>query len=494
MKPILLSFLAFNNDFLKDESGQMQFKETGPHGTLWKTVLNSYEHHYLFLSYSDQPDQQSPEQVRKTNELKKFLDKFEYSNKISIEYLPELSEEIINVNKIKQVLSFFIEGQISNRKEVFEAFISPGTPAMQLAWLLIGLDGLVNLKTFQTKEEKFRKDKNRDLREYTELEKLPITTGLIQRDRSENAKDPNDYKIYLSKQEAYNRAKQIAKVPKLNPTLIIGETGSGKENLAKHIHKESNNSSKPFLDVNCGAFNENTLMAELFGYRKGAFTGASSEGKSGYLKDTKGGTLFLDEIGEMNPSMQTAMLRVLQEGKFTPMGETKEEVFTGRIIAATHRNLKQMCEEGKFRWDLYYRLSSAVIKVPSLNQWRIEDKRELINEESKKICNENGRVTKLKFEERAYDILLNYHFPGNIRELKNILTSLYIFHYEQEISTSILAEYLNESKFITWRIDEVLHNHALKALDFFGGNKERTRKELGIAKNTLDKYLKGNEE
>lgn len=204
--------------------------------------------------------------------------------------------------------------------------------------------------------------------------------------------------------------------------LLCGESGSGKEVIAKNIHNTSSRKGMPFVPVNCGAIPPDLLESEMFGHEKGAFTGAISARK-GRFEIAEGGTLFLDEIGDMSLPMQVKLLRVLQERQFERVGSNKPLECNVRIIAATHRNLEKMIEEGTFRQDLYFRLNVFPIYVPALRE-RLEDLPELIDYFVKQ--QEHAGRSKVRLSRAAIVALNQYQWPGNVRELANLIERLSI--------------------------------------------------------------------
>ncbi|WP_280521880.1 sigma-54 dependent transcriptional regulator [Ectothiorhodospira mobilis] len=216
--------------------------------------------------------------------------------------------------------------------------------------------------------------------------------------------------------------------------LILGETGTGKEVVARNVHRCSSRRDKPFVAVNCGAIPGDLLESELFGHEKGAFTGAISS-RAGRFELAQGGTLFLDEIGDMPLPMQVKLLRVLQERTFERVGGTKTLTTDARIIAATHRNLEESIGEGRFREDLYYRLNVFPIEVPSLRE-RIEDLPLLIGELIHRMEAE-GRGS-VRLSEGALRVLAQHDWPGNVRELANLVERLAIMHPGETVAPADL--------------------------------------------------------
>lgn len=209
---------------------------------------------------------------------------------------------------------------------------------------------------------------------------------------------------------------QIDKLTRtLAPVHITGESGSGKELAARHIHVLGSRAAGPFVPVNCGAIPETLMESEFFGYRKGAFTGAN-EDRDGFFQAANGGTLFLDEVADLPLSMQVKLLRAIQEKKVRKIGSTQEETVDIRIISATHRKLSQMVEAGSFRQDLYYRLNVIELNMPSLRERR--DDIPLLAEA---LIAKNGGGRAIKLSAEAKKLLQAYSFPGNVRELENIL-------------------------------------------------------------------------
>src|SRR5688500_15040133 len=221
--------------------------------------------------------------------------------------------------------------------------------------------------------------------------------------------------------------------------LITGESGSGKESFSKIIHHLSPRKHGQFIAINCGSIPDGTIDSELFGHEKGSFTGAH-EARKGYFEVTNGGTIFLDEIGEMPLGTQARLLRVLENGEFIKVGSSKVQKTDVRVVAATNVNLYNAVREGEFREDLYYRLNTVPITVPPLRE-RGDDIYLLFRKFASDYA-EKYRVKPITLSQDAIAMLLNFRFPGNIRQLKNIVEQISVLEYDREISAEKLKSYL----------------------------------------------------
>lgn len=230
--------------------------------------------------------------------------------------------------------------------------------------------------------------------------------------------------------ELFERTKRIAQFP--STVLIEGETGVGKEVFATILQQNSPRADMPFIKINCGAIPETLLESELFGYERGAFTGAKNEGSPGIFELADKGTLLLDEIGELSPSMQVKLLRVLQEREIRRVGGSWSKTIDVRVIASTNRDLRHLVNEQKFREDLYYRFNVARLYIPPLREHR-EDIGPLLDYYLDKICDE-FQIDRW-FHDEAKGLLLSHHYPGNIRELRNLIEGLCVTS-EGDIITS----------------------------------------------------------
>lgn len=303
------------------------------------------------------------------------------------------------------------------------------------------------------------------------------------------------FKDMLGQSQALRQTlQQAARVAPTNATVLIqGETGTGKELLARGIHACSNRSSKPFVTVNCGAIPRELVEAALFGHVKGSFTGAVMDRK-GKVESANSGTLFLDEIGELPLDSQVKLLRLLQQGEIEKVGAPSSARVDLRIIAATHRCLRTMVENGAFREDFYYRLNIVPLKLPALRE-RIEDVPELVRFFFKRSCRKHG-LRGLVLPEHLLTRFMAYSWPGNIRELENTMERIALLAGGPEIGLADLPEFLGndndplEGLNLNLPPDGInlgsLERHLLhSALEKCKWNQSRAARILGLSRKTL---------
>jgi DNA-binding NtrC family response regulator len=288
--------------------------------------------------------------------------------------------------------------------------------------------------------------------------------------------------------------------PTDSTVLILGETGTGKELVARTLYQQSKRAEMPFVPVNCGALAENLVESELFGHRKGAFTGADRDHK-GLFEVANGGTLFLDEVGELNKNIQVKLLRFLESGEIRRVGETEPFRTNVRILCATNRDLREMIQEDQFREDLYFRINTFEIHLPSLRE-----RRQDIPDLARHLL---GRAARRPVEQvadllspEAIDVLLEHSWPGNVREMANVMEHAYILSGGQSISPEHLPHHLRppSGKPATVMLPaaaagtgaagprtlrEIEMEHVLRVLEKHGGNKPAAAVELGISLKTM---------
>jgi len=294
--------------------------------------------------------------------------------------------------------------------------------------------------------------------------------------------------------------KEIARVaPTRSTILIAGESGAGKELVARSIHQHSTRSTGSFVAVNCGALTETLLEAELFGHVRGSFTGAVSDRK-GLWEEAAGGTLFLDEVGETSPALQVKLLRALQEGEIRRVGSSRATQVDARILAATNRNLEQDVKAGKFREDLFYRLSVVTLRVPSLKERRTDIP--LLAQRFLGMVLDREGHKQLTLSEETIRTLVAYNWPGNVRELESAIEYAVLHARGHAIVPEDLPEKLQSAQVRAAArsplsalfedlppLDELERRYLLYILEVTGGNRTRAAEILGIDRRTLYRML-----
>jgi len=274
--------------------------------------------------------------------------------------------------------------------------------------------------------------------------------------------------------------------------LIQGETGTGKELMARAIHDLSPRCENPFIAINCGALPDSLLESELFGYKKGAFTGAVRD-RAGRFAQAKGGTILLDEIGSTSPAFQVRLLRILQEQKFTPLGKDQPEQADVRVIAATNKDLDKLVDEGSFRQDLFYRINVMRIQLPPLRE-RKEDIPILVDHFINHLNKTRGKHIS-GISQEALTLLMSHDYPGNIRELENIIEHAFVLCSTERIKVSSLPENIRPTQTSSQQsmystIQTVERQTIFETLKKHNFNRLAAAKELGIHKSTLFRKIK----
>ncbi|MDQ3649993.1 MAG: sigma-54 dependent transcriptional regulator, partial [Acidobacteriota bacterium] len=282
--------------------------------------------------------------------------------------------------------------------------------------------------------------------------------------------------------------------------LITGESGTGKEMVARAVHNLSPRADKPFMPINCGAFTETLLESELFGYMRGAFTGATANRK-GLFEAADKGTIFLDEVGEMSPTMQVKLLRVLQERKVRPVGAHEEIAIDTRVIAATNRDLQAMVKQGTFREDLFYRISVIPIELPPLRE-KTEDIADLIEHFLQKFIAQTGKTVTIS--EKSVELLEHYSWPGNVRELEHTIERAVALERSGTIQPESLPQQVthyspariasafdlpDEGINLTAHLEQLEKTYILEALRRTNGNQTRAAEVLHLSVRSLRHLL-----
>jgi len=301
--------------------------------------------------------------------------------------------------------------------------------------------------------------------------------------------------IIASSEKMTDLFRTIQKIKDSKSTVLItGETGTGKELIAKAIHFNSNRADHPFLPVNCGALSDTLLESELFGYVKGAFTGATRD-KRGIFETAHGGTVFLDEIGDVSPAMQQNLLRVLDSGEIQPVGSTNRTIVNVRIIAATNKNLALMVKQGEFREDLFYRLNVVGLRLPSLRE-RPEDIGLLAVHFLKKYVEGNNKPIS-GFSSEALRLMEQYPWPGNVRELENVIERAVLLEtgvmitpesLTTDVRNPVVGGLPSHEELLS--LEQLVRARIIETLQKTGNNKARTAEILGIDRTTLWRMIR----
>jgi two-component system response regulator PilR (NtrC family) len=339
-----------------------------------------------------------------------------------------------------------------------------------------------------------------DLREVIRNALETRTTRLRERDAVSRTEKDHCFEGIIGKSQEMREIFQlVARVaPSSANVLIVGESGVGKELIARAIHKRSPRSRKPFVSINCTAIPETLLESELFGYVKGAFTGAVTH-KQGLVEAAHMGALFLDEVGDISPAIQAKLLRFLQDREFRRVGDNEDRKVDVRVIAATNKNLEKEMEEGRFREDLYYRLNVIRIRIPPLRE-REEDIPPLIDHFIKKYSKKQGKTIK-KASSLAMKVLCNYSYPGNVRELENTIERLVTLETSEQLTAAHIPSRFTERAEIPEsergvhipsggidldRATEELERQLIsRALEMSGGGRAKAAALLGITMRSL---------
>jgi transcriptional regulator with PAS, ATPase and Fis domain len=344
----------------------------------------------------------------------------------------------------------------------------------------------------------------RDITQIVKLnDNLVMTTAELNELRQKviSDRDENPFSKMVGKSKALQDTIQIAsKAAKTDATtLILGESGTGKEICARAIHESSSRKNGPFIPVNCGAIPNSLFESELFGYEGGAFTGAEKNGKAGKIEMADGGTLFLDEVGELPFDMQVKLLRVLQENWIYRIGDSKGKTVNVRFIAATNQNLEQLIQEKRFREDLFYRLNVIQLTMPPLRN-RAGDIPELMRFFLKQFANKY-QVPVPIVKPDALQVLHLYHWPGNIRELRNLCERIVILSEKQTVNKEDLSSYFQNMVQET-NAPQIEFTNSFpgkkemerrlieEAISWSNGNKSKAAKRLGISRVTLYNKMK----
>jgi len=508
MAKILLSWLATFNDF---KGNSLEVETTGPHYQLYETYFKQvsnrdfyFENHILFHS---EPPKATTQVARKGMAMAQKL-KADFREVRSVIPHHELQEEygdkmrvvadvelvytgLKNIVDLKEVYDFVQKFLQHSRFQSHEVYFlcGTGTAAMQTAFILAH-QNLANFESSLVFSVPQRQGTN--FTESVKVVRYDVTQVAYQDALSVVRKRKVDEETLLPHgsvtKSVFDKAEAIASHQKVD-FLILGETGVGKEVLARHIYECSGAKGK-FVTVNCAAVTESLLESELFGHIKGAFTDATQDRK-GYFEEANGGTIFLDEIGDISPKMQVALLRVLQERKVMKVGSNTEIKVKVNIIAATNRNLEEMVEQGKFREDLYYRLTVVTLELPPLRERSEQELKAFITYFMKHYRKMYPKAKRIFLHKKALQKLLDYDFSGNIRELKHLIEQLTLAASNSEIKVNDLPPKVRYGKYKTqYLMEYACAKHTHQVYKACREVISKTAQKLGKAPNTVKTYLK----
>jgi transcriptional regulator with AAA-type ATPase domain len=475
-KRLLVSWIAWYNDF-DMEAGEVS--DQSPTYNLYASgFIEPYDQH-LLLSTGEEGDDRSV--LLYTSIKRNFA---ALGKKIEIEYpgvIDILDHQEIKVT-VERVMKPYRDWQI-------DILFSAGTTVMRMVWVLFHLEkNGFRTQLIQGVDQKMSGENKPSFRPINLRDS--VVAGRLDAVEASREEAPSDQFIPPFLQPIYAEASEAARAQAI-PILIQGPSGSGKELLARHIHRQSARHERKMIPVNCAALGPDLLEARLFGFRKGSFTGAT-DSRAGYFEDAEGGILFLDEIGDISPYMQQSLLRVLQEGTITRVGETKDRHVNVRIIAATNKDLVQACEAGTFRWDLYYRLAVVELHLPPLRDYPQADRYDFIQYFLTQRQNLSKAGVPLTLDPEVEAWLLSQEFPGNLRELDTLITRLYVFTEGRARMSDLhhIMRHRQDPYDLSLAASE--QRHIKQVLEAHGHNLSQTARALGIAlntlKNKLDKY------
>lgn len=472
MAKILISWLGVEKDMLND-------KLANTNGPTW----NFYKYYYKDFKINQHILLVTTNMLHRAKHFaRQATDYFGFNIKILPVEITGVHYDLAEIKtKVENILMQYRDNQIL-------IFFSTGSAIMKIAWYLLHTSLGLNTQVLQIirKEESQSPDKP-DLF-ILNFEKSSIPYSVLIREQSlksqQKSQKPTPI-ITKSLESIYDKALQVAQTDNIS-VLILGETGTGKEELARYIHQNSIRRNKPFAAINCAAFTDELLESRLFGHAKGSFTGAYSDSK-GLFEQANGGTVFLDEIGDISPYMQQALLRFLENGEIQPIGKSPKKVDV-RIIAATNKDVNQLLNTAKFRSDLFFRLG-VILELPPLRTFSNNEKLSIIDH-LLSIKAQQFKRNKLSLCKELKTFLLTYRFPGNFRELINLIEHLYIFAQDGKACTEHLPYHITYNPITFTKLKDVEREHIIKIYHMFNKNLTQTAQALGISINTLKSKLK----
>jgi len=413
---ILISWIATNHDFVYTGDHRVIPNPSGTHTNFYNHLYDHKGHCYdKHILLSSAPDKKSDRKLIVLEQHLKGINNLRTIEPRCLDIKDVVSVQELH-EKVRPIIAEFQEDDI-------EIFISPGTPAMQVVWYLIA-NSFPKIKLFLVRPPQFQTTPS-PIKEFHETIPSGISDAFAVMEKGKS-KDVDHKNLFLPKkiEAIYDIADQIARADGVT-TLILGDTGTGKEKIAEYIHKNSVRKNKPFRAINCAALGDDLLESRLFGHLEGTFTGASKDAK-GFFREADKGTLFLDEIGDISLKLQKTLLRVLQDKKIAPLGTSETIDVDVRVIVGTHRNIYNQVQKGTFRADLFYRIAIAEIHTISVMELSKPNRKDLFKHFIIKTADKFNRGA-LTFSKEAENCLLDYSFPGNFREVENLFERFYVY-------------------------------------------------------------------
>ncbi len=482
---IFLSFIGNNDCYPFEKTGAVL------------TVLAEGNFDRAFLLYNHE------KYLKPGEEIRKYCRKHFPGLKVELQAAPALNPTDYNLlypamyAAVKEIRKQHPDAQ-------YTVSLSSGTPAMHACWIFLVKGGVISARMVQVSVESGISEVNFDLDDFPEIRQVKE----IKAEMTRLARENQNLKKRLKTEDRGMIGRIIGSCPKMlavkeqvrhfangeNPVFIYGETGTGKEVLAEAVHYLSPRKEKPFIPINCGAVSPHLAESEFFGHCKGAFTGATSK-KDGIFRHADGGTVFLDEIADLPSDMQVKLLRVLENGSFTPVGSAKSEHADVRIISAANAQLADLVKEKKFREDLFWRIMGSRIELPPLR----ERGNDILMIAGHMVEEMNGKQEKKKrLGKSAADRILRHHWPGNVRELRNVIQTAFVYpgdEIEAEHIHIVGVDFSEEREIVIpdKGLDlnrDILPKYYKAALKKCGGNKAKAAKLLGLEPHTFRARLR----
>ncbi len=475
---ILITWLGFKEDFI--ETGKsFQFNPSGFTGNIQGDILDEYNFNkHVILYTNDRSESIRHELNSKKYQIKEFLEDQYPNHQFELADTGIDKTDLQNFPVIESSLRSFL--QKFDATDELHVIAGTGPTSVSMAWCTLNLAMKDRFKLHVLQKKEYTSDgKKSNLKEVN-----PYISELLDdklREHHINLNIPKDiYNDDIVEQE-YKKAMAFAQAIDMN-VLILGETGCGKDKMAEFIVRESPLPIEKYRPINCASLPDELLYSELFGHVKGAFTGAIAD-RNGLFEECNGGTLFLDEIGDISPFMQQSLLRAIDNQQIKKAGSNKiEQNIKVRIIAATNINLYEKCKAGKFRWDLYYRLSNPEIVLQSYRSRTAKERKNVIQHYIAILEKKWGR--KISFSKDALKVIEGYSFPGNFREIYNTINSLFPLRLDVISPEDLPERFMDTEAEMDEAYKTAMKKHCIFIYEKYKFDLAATRKALGYENST----------